>query len=75
MKKIMKRLLTTILSLTTIFTFLPVSQVQAAETQYWTESTERVGIVEKVRARPPTVLTSILLSKMGIRHVLTQALE
>lgn len=48
MKKIMKRLLTTILSLTTIFTFLPVSQVQAAETQYWTESTERVGIVEKV---------------------------
>lgn len=48
MKKIMKRLLTTILSLTTIFTFLPVSQVQAAETQYWTESTEHVGIVEKV---------------------------
>ena len=48
MKKNFKRLLTGVLSLVTVFTALPISQVQAAETQYWTESTERVGIVEKV---------------------------
>ena len=48
MKKIMKRLLTGILTLATVFTALPTTAVHAAETQYWTESEERVGIVERV---------------------------
>ena len=46
MKKIWKRVCTGILALTTILTALPISTVQAAETQYWTESAERVGHVE-----------------------------
>ena len=48
MKKIWKRLCTGILTLTTIFTALPITSVQAAETQYWTESAEKVGYVERV---------------------------
>ncbi|SHL02243.1 hypothetical protein [Hespellia stercorisuis] len=48
MKKKIKRLLTGVLALATVVTALPVSQVHASETQYWTESTERVGIIEKV---------------------------
>ena len=48
MNKIMKRLLTGVLTLATVFTALPTTAVHAAETQYWTESEERVGIVEKV---------------------------
>ena len=48
MKKIMKRLLTGALTLATVFTALPTTAVHAAETQYWTESEERVGIVERV---------------------------
>ena len=46
MKKIWKRVCTGILALTTILTALPITSVQAAETQYWTESAERVGQVE-----------------------------
>ena len=46
MKKIWKRVCTGILALTTILTALPITSVQAAETQYWTESAERVGHVE-----------------------------
>lgn len=46
MKKICKRVCTGILALTTILTALPITSVQAAETQYWTESAERVGHVE-----------------------------
>ena len=48
MKKIMNHLLAGVLSLAAMFTTLLVSQVQAAEKQYWTESAERVGIIEKV---------------------------
>ena len=48
MIKIMKRLLTGVLTLATVFTTLPTTVVHAAQTQYWTESAERVGIVEKV---------------------------
>ena len=48
MNKILKRLLTGVLTLATVFTALPTTAVNAAETQYWTESEERVGIVEKV---------------------------
>ena len=48
MKKIWKRVCTGILALTTILTALPITSVQAAETQYWTESAERVGHVEHV---------------------------
>ncbi len=48
MKKIWKRVCTGILALTTILTALPITSVQAAETQYWTESAERVGYIEHV---------------------------
>ena len=48
MKKIWKRVCTGILALTTILTALPITSVQAAETQYWTESSERVGYIEHV---------------------------
>ncbi|HBH4012281.1 TPA: VaFE repeat-containing surface-anchored protein [Clostridioides difficile] len=48
MKKIMKRLLTGVLSLATVFTALPISQVQAAENKYWTDAQEKAGYVEKV---------------------------
>ena len=48
MKKIMNRLLAGVLSLAAVFTTLPVSQVQATEKQYWTESAERVGMIEKL---------------------------
>ncbi|EOE7233211.1 VaFE repeat-containing surface-anchored protein [Clostridioides difficile] len=48
MKKIMKRLLTGVLSLAAVFTTLPASQVQAAEKQYWTDAQEKAGYVEKV---------------------------
>ena len=48
MKKIWKRVCTGILALTTILTALPITSVQAAETRYWTESSERVGYIEHV---------------------------
>ena len=49
MKKLWRKTLAVIAMLTTVFTsILPTTPVLAAETQYWTESTERVGIVEKV---------------------------
>ena len=48
MNKILKRLFTGVLTLATVFTALPTIAVHAAETQYWTESEERVGIVERV---------------------------
>lgn len=48
MKKIWKRVCTGLLALTTILTALPTTSVQAAETQYWTESSERVGYIEHV---------------------------
>lgn len=47
MKGFIKRLCTGFLALATIATSLPTA-VHASEKQYWTESTERVGIVEKV---------------------------
>lgn len=48
MKKILKRLCTGVLVLATVVTALPSIPVRALETQYWTESVERVGIVERV---------------------------
>ena len=48
MKKILKRLATGFLAFATIVTALPATAVHASEKQYWTESAERVGIVEKV---------------------------
>ena len=48
MKKIWKRVCTGLLALTTILTALPTTSVYAAETQYWTESSERVGYIEHV---------------------------
>ncbi len=48
MKEILKRLCTGVLALATVVTALPSTPVHASETQYWTESVERVGIVERV---------------------------
>ena len=48
MKEILKRLCTGILALATVVTALPTTPVHAESKQYWTESAERVGIVEKV---------------------------
>ena len=51
MKKIWKRVYTGLLTLTTILTALPTTSAYAAETQYWTESSERVGYIEHRIAR------------------------
>lgn len=48
MKKILKRLATGFLAFATIVTALPTTAVHASETQYWTESAERAGYIEKV---------------------------
>lgn len=48
MKKIWKRVCTGLLTLITILTALPTTSAYAAETQYWTESSERVGYIEHV---------------------------
>ena len=48
MKKILKRLCTGFLAFATVVTALPSTAVYASDTQYWTESDERVGIVEKI---------------------------
>ena len=48
MKKMLKRLCTGFLALATVVTALPTTPVHAENKQYWTESAERVGIVEKV---------------------------
>ena len=48
MKKIFKRLCTGFLAFATIVTALPSTIVHAESKQYWTQSDERVGIVEKV---------------------------
>ncbi|HBG3366778.1 TPA: Cys-Gln thioester bond-forming surface protein, partial [Clostridioides difficile] len=48
MKEILKRLCTGILALATVVTALPSTPVHAESKQYWTESDERVGIVERV---------------------------
>ena len=48
MKKTWKRLCTGFLALATVVTTLPTTPVHAESKQYWTESAERVGIIEKV---------------------------
>ncbi|WP_243268957.1 MSCRAMM family protein [Blautia wexlerae] len=48
MKRILKRLCTGFLALATVVTALPTTPVHAESKQYWTESAERVGIIEKV---------------------------
>lgn len=48
MKNILKRLCTSVLAIATVISTLPTSMVHASGKQYWTESIERVGIVEKV---------------------------
>ena len=48
MKKMLKRLCTGFLALATVVTTLPTTPVHAESKQYWTESAERVGIIEKV---------------------------
>ena len=48
MKKMLKRLCTGFLALATVVTALPTKPVHAENKQNWTESAERVGIIEKV---------------------------
>lgn len=48
MKKLLKRVCTGFLALATIVTALPSSIVHAESKQYWTQSDERVGLVEQV---------------------------
>ena len=48
MKKMLKRLCTGFLAFATVVTALPTTPVHAESKQYWTESAERVGIIEKV---------------------------
>lgn len=48
MKKILKRLCTGVLTLATVFSAIPASQVHAAEKQYWTDGVEKAGYIEKV---------------------------
>ena len=48
MKKKLKRLLTGMLTLATMFTALPASAVHASGTAYWTDAEEKAGYVEKV---------------------------
>ena len=56
MKKIMKRLLTGVLTLATVFTALPVTQVQAADSVY-THSDGKTGTVVKVKQEQSSRLT------------------
>ena len=48
MKKKLKRLLTGMLTLATMFTALPASAVHASGTEYWTDAEEKAGYVEKI---------------------------
>ena len=57
MKKMLKRLCTGFLALATVVTALPTTPVHAESKQYWTESAERVGIIEKV-----------MMTVLSVRH-------
>ena len=46
-EKIMKRLLTGVLSLAAVFTTLPISTGTGCGKQYWTDAQEKAGYVEK----------------------------
>ena len=48
MKSLMKQIGTCFLTIATIVTTLPMTQVHAESTQYWTESIGHVGMVEQV---------------------------
>ncbi|WP_442896541.1 hypothetical protein [Enterococcus gallinarum] len=48
MKKILKRLCMGVLTLATVFTALPMTGVHASETQYYADSQEKAGMIEKV---------------------------
>ena len=67
MKKTWKRLCTGFLVLATVVTALPITPVHAESKQYWTESAERVGIIEKVMnsfyLKSCKMRLSILISK------------
>ena len=66
MKKILKRLCTGVLAFMTVVTALPSTPVHASETQYWTESDKRVGIVERVN-NDGSMILSIKLDKIRKR--------
>lgn len=62
MKKKLKRLLTGMHTLATVFTTLPASTAYASEKQYWTDAEEKAGYIEKV-----------MNASLGIRCVQKQA--
>ena len=48
MKTVLKRVCMSFLAFATLVTTLPITQVHAESTQYWTESIGHVGMVEQV---------------------------
>jgi hypothetical protein len=69
MKKMLKRLCTGFLALATVVTALPTTPVHAESKQYWTESKERVGIVENHDIIQHQILRSHLLH-LTVSHYL-----
>ena len=57
MKKKLKRLLTGMLTLATVFTTLPASTVHASEKQYWTDAEEKMCIRDSITALKQTSFT------------------
>ena len=47
-EKILKQFFTGVLTLATVFTDLPTSQVLTSDTQYWTDVQEKEGYIEKI---------------------------
>ena len=77
MKKMLKRLCTGFLALATVVTALPTTPVHAESKQYWTESAERVGIIEKVMKKVDFCMKKflkILLIIVGIVFLIFAAL-
>ena len=71
MKKTWKRLCTGFLALVTVVTALPTTPVHAESKQYWTESAERVGIIEKVMNDSSIGSARKISGKFHIRHEFT----
>ena len=75
MKKTWKRLCTGFLALATVVTALPTTPVHAESKQYWTESAERVGIIEKVSIMLASIIKTISLPKLIVHGLQRQSLK
>ena len=71
MKKIMKRLLTGVLTLATVFTALPVTQVHAADSVY-TTTDGKAGTIVKIDNGGSEVSSYVVLTRshQNKKHVL-----